>query len=59
MRQKRVVYYSEHEQALSSGTKAKINDEYYPKAILEFTKADNKDSKLHQHKKFRFDGVLG
>ena len=44
-------YYSEHEQALSSGTKAKINDEYYPKAILEFTKADNKDSKLHPTQK--------
>ena len=44
-------YYSEHEQALSAGTKAKINDEYYPKAILEFTKADNKDSKLHPTQK--------
>ena len=44
-------YYSQHEQALSSGTKAKINDEYYPKAILEFTKADNKDSKLHPTQK--------
>lgn len=44
-------YYSEHEQALSSGTKAKVNDEYYPKAILEFTKADNKDSKLHPTQK--------
>ena len=44
-------YYSEHEQALSAGTKAKINDEYYPKAILEFTKANNKDSKLHPTQK--------
>ena len=44
-------YYSEHEQALSAGTKAKVNDEYYPKAILEFTKADNKDSKLHPTQK--------
>lgn len=44
-------YYSEHEQALSAGTKSKINDEYYPKAILEFTKADNKDSKLHPTQK--------
>ena len=44
-------YYSEHEQALTAGTKAKVNDEYYPKAILEFTKADNKDSKLHPTQK--------
>ena len=44
-------YYSEHEQALSAGTKAKVNNEYYPKAILEFTKADNKDSKLHPTQK--------
>jgi len=44
-------YYSAHEQALSSGTKAKFNDEYYPKSILEFTKADNKDSKLHPTQK--------
>ena len=44
-------YYSEHEQALSAGTKAKINDEYYPKAILEFTKADNKEAGLHPTQK--------
>jgi len=44
-------YYSSHEQALSAGTKAKYNDEYYPKSILEFTKADNKDSKLHPTQK--------
>ena len=44
-------YYSEHEQALSSGTVAKLNDDYYPKAILEFTKANNKDSRLHPTQK--------
>jgi site-specific DNA-methyltransferase (adenine-specific) len=44
-------YYSSHEQALSAGTKAKFNDEYYPKSIIEFTKADNKDSKLHPTQK--------
>ena len=44
-------YYSKYEQALSSGTKEKYNDEYYPKAILEFTKANNKDSKLHPTQK--------
>jgi len=44
-------YYSEHEQALSSGTVAKLNDDYYPKAILEFTKANNKDARLHPTQK--------
>ena len=44
-------YYSDHEQALSSGTVAKFNDDYYPKAILEFTKANNKDARLHPTQK--------
>lgn len=44
-------YYSEHEQALSSGTVAKFNDDYYPKAILEFSKANNKDARLHPTQK--------
>ena len=44
-------YYSKHEQALNSGTKAKFNNLYYPKGILEFSKANNKDSKLHPTQK--------
>ena len=44
-------YYSKHEQALSSGTKAKFNNLYYPKGIIEFSKANNKDSKLHPTQK--------
>lgn len=44
-------YYSKHEQALNSGTKAKVNNLYYPKGIIEFSKANNKDSKLHPTQK--------
>jgi len=44
-------YYSNHEQAITAGTKAKYNDEYYPKSILEFSKANNKDSRLHPTQK--------
>ena len=44
-------YYSKHEQASSSGTEAKFNNLYYPKAILEFSKADNKESGLHPTQK--------
>jgi site-specific DNA-methyltransferase (adenine-specific) len=44
-------YYSPHEQPLNSGTKEKYNDEYYPKGILEYTKANNVDSKLHPTQK--------
>jgi len=44
-------YYSKHEQALNSGTKAKFNNLYYPKGIIEFSKANNKDSKLHPTQK--------
>jgi len=44
-------YYSKHEQALSSGTEAKVNNLYYPKGILHFTKASNKDAGLHPTQK--------
>lgn len=44
-------YYSKHEQALSSGTPSKVNNLYYPKAILEFSKANNKESGLHPTQK--------
>jgi len=44
-------YYSKHEQALNSGTKAKFNNLYYPKGIIEFSKANNVDSKLHPTQK--------
>ena len=44
-------YYSPHEQAVSSGTKAKVNNLYYPKSILEFSKANNKESGLHPTQK--------
>ena len=39
------------EQAISKGTKPKINNLYYPKAILEFSKANNKESGLHPTQK--------
>ena len=43
---------SKHEeQAISKGTKPKINNLYYPKAILEFSKANNKESGLHPTQK--------
>ena len=44
-------YYSPYEQAISNGTKAKTNNLYYPKAILEFSKANNKESGLHPTQK--------
>jgi len=44
-------YYSKHEQPLNSGTKAKFNNLYYPKGIIEFSKANNVDSKLHPTQK--------
>lgn len=44
-------YYSEHEQAISNGTKAKVNDLYYPKSIIEFSKANNRESGLHPTQK--------
>jgi site-specific DNA-methyltransferase (adenine-specific) len=44
-------YFSKHEQALNSGTKVKVNNLYYPKGIVEFSKANNKDSKLHPTQK--------
>jgi site-specific DNA-methyltransferase (adenine-specific) len=44
-------YYSKHEQALYNGTKAKVNNLYYPKGIIEFSKANNLDSKLHPTQK--------
>ena len=44
-------YYSKHEQPLNSGTKAKFNNLYYPKGIIEFSKANNIDSKSHPTQK--------
>lgn len=44
-------YYSENEIPTSSGTKQKLNNKYYPKSILEFSKANNKESGLHPTQK--------
>ena len=51
LRKKGGYYSSNEEQAISSGTKSKINNLYYPKAIIEFSKANNKDSGLHPTQK--------
>jgi site-specific DNA-methyltransferase (adenine-specific) len=42
---------SEHEQAISAGTPAKVNDKYYPKSILDFSIADNKEAGFHPTQK--------
>jgi site-specific DNA-methyltransferase (adenine-specific) len=44
-------YNTKHEVSTKSGLDANINDEYHPKAIIEFTKADNKDAGLHPTQK--------
>lgn len=44
-------YHSKYEQALNNGTKVKFNNLYYPKGIIEFSKANNIDSKLHPTQK--------
>ena len=44
-------YYSPHEQPLNAGTKEKTNNLYYPKGILEFSKAGNVDAGLHPTQK--------
>lgn len=44
-------YYSLHEVSTSDGTKRKINNLYYPKSIIEFSKANNKESGLHPTQK--------
>lgn len=44
-------YHTIHEVSTVSGLDAKKNDLYYPKSILEFTKSNNIDSKLHPTQK--------
>ena len=44
-------YTSDFEQAVSAGTPAKINDKYYPKSILDFSIADNKEAGIHPTQK--------
>ena len=44
-------YKSKYETAVSDGCPEKINNTYYPKSILEFSIANNKDSKLHPTQK--------
>jgi len=44
-------YNSKHEISTVAGLDANINDLYHPKAIIEFTKANNIDSKLHPTQK--------
>ena len=51
MRKKGGYPSKNEEQAISRGTEIKINNLYYPKAILEFSKANNKESGLHPTQK--------
>ena len=51
MRKKGGYPSKNEEQAISRGTKIKTNNLYYPKAILEFSKANNKESGLHPTQK--------
>jgi site-specific DNA-methyltransferase (adenine-specific) len=44
-------YNTKHEVSTIAGLDANVNDLYYPKAILEYTKANNVDSKLHPTQK--------
>ena len=51
MRKKGGYPSKNEEQAISRGTEIKTNNLYYPKAILEFSKANNKESGLHPTQK--------
>jgi site-specific DNA-methyltransferase (adenine-specific) len=51
MRKKGGYPSKNEEQAISRGTEPKTNNLYYPKAILEFSKANNKESGLHPTQK--------
>lgn len=44
-------YTVDREAAVSAGTPAKVNDDYYPKSILDFSTAGNRDSKQHPTQK--------
>jgi site-specific DNA-methyltransferase (adenine-specific) len=44
-------YNTKHEVSTVAGLDANVNDLYYPKAIIEYTKANNIDSKLHPTQK--------
>jgi site-specific DNA-methyltransferase (adenine-specific) len=44
-------YFTKHEISTTSGVDEKINNLYYPKSIVEFTKANNKNAKLHPTQK--------
>ena len=44
-------YSVDREAAVSAGSPAKINGEYYPKSILDFSVAGNHDSRLHPTQK--------
>lgn len=44
-------YSVSREAAVMAGAPKKINDDYYPKSILDFSVAGNKDSRLHPTQK--------
>lgn len=44
-------YTVAREAAVSAGAPAKVNDEYYPKSILDFSIAGNHDAKMHPTQK--------
>jgi site-specific DNA-methyltransferase (adenine-specific) len=44
-------YFVEGEVAVMDGAPAKVNNVYYPKSILDYSTADNKDASLHPTQK--------